>query len=181
MDNTQRRTVVGIFDDPRQAQRAIDALQDAGYSDGQIGFVRRGTQTAEGATPIETGDHHGETGHGVGTGALIGGLIGAAAALLIPGVGPVLAGGVLAQTLGASILGGAVVGAVGGAVAGGLVGALTDMGVPEEEAHYANEHFEAGRTIVTVDDVEAESILREYGAYDIYANRSGSVAPINTP
>jgi hypothetical protein len=36
-----------------------------------------------------------------------------------------------------------------------------------------------------VDDVEryaeAESILREYGAYDIYANRSGSVAPINTP
>jgi len=180
VDKVQRRTVVGVFDDPREAQRAIDALQDAGYTDNQIGFVRRGAETAEGATPIVTDESHEEAAHGAGTGALLGGLIGAAAALLIPGVGPVLAGGVLVHTLGAGVVGGAVVGIVGGAIAGGLVGTLTDMGVSEEDAHYANVHFEAGRTIVTVDDVEryaeAELILREYGAHDIHADRSGSIA-----
>lgn len=49
--------------------------------------------------------------------------------LLIPGIGPVIAGGVLGATL---------VGAGVGAAAGGPIGLLTEMGVPEVEAR----HFE---------------------------------------
>jgi uncharacterized protein (TIGR02271 family) len=180
MDSTTNRTaVVGVFDDKTEADRAVQALHAAGFKDDQIGYIRRNSDAVEGTTPIGE-EHH--TGSGIGTGALIGGLVGAAAALLIPGVGPVLAGGVLASTFGATVAGGAVVGALGGAVAGGLIGALTDLGVPEDEARYADEQFQAGRTIVTVNAPgragEATEILRRYGAHDIQAERSGSYAPM---
>jgi len=175
MDTTTPTTIVGIFDDHEQAVRAVDALNNAGFHDDQIGFIRRNGETIEGATQInDTNVHHGG---GVGTGALIGGLVGAAAALLIPGVGPALAGGVLASTFGATAAGGAVVGALGGAVVGGLVGGLTELGVPEEEARFADEEFRAGRTIVTVQAGErrneAKAILANFGAYDVHTGRPG--------
>lgn len=67
---------------------------------------------------------------------------------LIPGIGPVLAGGALM-----GILGGAVIGATAGGVLGGLAG----MGIPEEEAQYYSSEFQAGRHLVTV---------RANGGYD---------------
>lgn len=177
MDYSTRTTVVGVFDEAQQAERAITALHQAGFNDEQIGFIRRNGETVAGTTVI-VNESSAHTGSGIGTGAVIGGLIGAAAALLIPGVGPVLAGGILVHTVGATAVGAAVVGAVGGAVAGGLLGALTDLGVPEDEARYANEQFVAGRTLVTVKAVgragEATEILQRYGAHDIHANRSGT-------
>jgi hypothetical protein len=76
----------------------------------------------------------------------------------VPGIGPVLAGGILAATLG---------GAAVGAAAGGLLGALTAMGVPEEEARYYEREFEACCTIVTVTAPgraqEAAAVLHRYG------------------
>jgi hypothetical protein len=174
MDTTTPMTIVGIFDDHEQAVRAVDALNNAGFHDDQIGFIRRSGETVEGATQINTNAHHGGA---VGTGALIGGLVGAAAALLIPGVGPVLAGGVLINTFGATAAGAAVVGALGGAVVGGLVGGLTELGVPEDEARYADQEFQAGRTIVTVQAGErrneAKAILANFGAYDVHTGRPG--------
>jgi len=170
-------TIVGIFDDHEQAVRAVDALNNAGFHDDQIGFIRRSGETIDGATQINGTDVNAHHGGGVGTGALIGGLVGAAAALLIPGVGPVLAGGVLATTFGATAAGAAVVGALGGAVVGGLVGGLTELGVPEAEARYADEEFRAGRTIVTVQAGErrneAKAILANFGAYDVHTGRPG--------
>ena len=64
-----------------------------------------------------------------GIGAAIGGvgglLLSAAGALTIPVIGPILAAGPIAAALtGAGI----------GAAAGGLIGALTESGVPEEDA-----------------------------------------------
>lgn len=180
MDTTTRSTVVGVFDDHQQAVRAVDALHAAGFRDDQIGFVRRSGDTTPGATPIATTDTPGSMAAGVGTGAVVGGLVGAAAALLIPGVGPVIAGGVLLHTFGATAAGAAVVGAIGGAVAGGIIGGLTDMGVPEDEARFADEQFRAGRTIVTVQASErrdeAKSILATYGAYDVHTGRPGATA-----
>lgn len=184
METTQRSTVVGIFDDFQQAERAVDALHLAGFSDEQIGFIRRSGETTPGTSHL-AGDPAPSTGAGIGTGAVIGGLIGAAAALLIPGVGPVLAGGILVNVVGATAVGGAVVGAVGGAVAGGLLGALTDMGVPEDEARYADEQFQAGRTIVTVKTAgragEASETLHRFGAHDVRAERVDTTTPPAPP
>ena len=103
------------------------------------------------------------------TGALGGGVLGgitgylvAIGALTIPGIGPVLAAGALAEALGV-VAGTAAVGAGIGAAAGGLVGVLVGMGIPEDEAR----HFERGlgseQALVTVKAgdrvMEAHAIL----------------------
>lgn len=163
-----RQVVVGVFQDRDNAERAINDLHNAGFNDKQIGFVvRQGNRTEGNIAPANTTDVNaappsgGAVAGGVVAGGVIGGIIGAGAALLIPGIGPAVAGGILAATLG---------GAAIGAAAGGIIGALTSMGVPEEEARYYQGEFEQGRTLVTVQagnrSQEAMDILRRNGAYD---------------
>jgi hypothetical protein len=147
-------TAVGVFQEPRQAQRAIDQLRRQGFEPDRIGVVGPGTgpggHAREGALA------------GVAAGAGLGGLwaIGIAAGVL-PAIGPVIAGGVLASVLAS---------AAGGAVAGGLVGSLVGIGVQEEEANYYEGQLESGRTIVVVqaDDryAEARAVLDRYGSHD---------------
>ena len=78
-----------------------------------------------------------------------------------------------------------------GAVAGRLVGALTHLGVPEEEAQFYAEGVRRGGTLVTVramDDGMAETaadIMREFGAVDITQRadqwrQSGWSAPVQS-
>jgi hypothetical protein len=193
MTTTTRTTAVGVFTERRLADRAIEELYNAGFANDQIGFVSRegytgekqkliipaqagtGTAPAGGApvagvpTPVSsdedltaTEENKTETtAAGVVGGGVLGGILGAAAALLIPGLGPAIAGGILT-----AVLGGAAI----GAVAGGLIGALTNMGVPENEARFYQDELQAGRTLVTVQAGdrydEALAILRRNGAYD---------------
>ena len=137
-------TVVGLFDDQSAAERGIESLKDAGFSEQEIGVAVRdkrqqkdltegtGTQAAEGAAKGAMG------------GGVLGGLVGlltGVGALAIPGIGPIIAGGALASTLaGAGI----------GAAAGGLIGALVGMGVPEEDAKHFERGFQQGGVLVTV-------------------------------
>lgn len=156
MERENRSTVVGVFDNRDQADRAVEELRRVGFRDDEIGYAMRGGETT---IAKDSGNAAGE---GLATGAVIGGLVGAAAALLIPGIGPVVAGGVLA-----SVLGGAAV----GAAAGGILGALVGMGIPEDEATYYEGEFQAGRILVTVRAdgraVEAREVMRRFGAYDV--------------
>ncbi len=166
MDRTmERTTVVGVFRDRDAAEQAIDELHRLGFTDGEIGFAVRGADRVGGTTTTAT-EQPRDTGSsalgGAIAGAGVGGIIAAAAALLIPGFGPVVAGGILA-----TILGGAAV----GAAAGGILGALISLGVPEEEAHYYEREFNEGRIIVTVKAgnrySQARDVLRRFGAYDM--------------
>jgi hypothetical protein len=159
---TTGRTVVGLFHNQADAERAIRRLKNEGFSQDQIGvaikdrqqqedFIEEtGTQAAEGAAAGAIG------------GGVLGGVIGLLAgvgALAIPGVGPIIAGGTLASTL---------AGAGVGAAAGGLLGALVGMGVPEEDARRFDQGFRAGGTLVTVNPgdrvEEARTCLYESGA-----------------
>ena len=89
-----------------------------------------------------------------------------------------LESGILQSSLSryAATLGGVAI----GAAAGGIIGALTEVGVPEEEARYYQREFEVGRVIVTVRadsrDQEARDILRQYGARDA-TDRAGTYDP----
>ncbi|HZA97808.1 MAG TPA: YsnF/AvaK domain-containing protein [Gemmatimonadales bacterium] len=159
---TTSGTVVGLFHNQADAERAIQRLKKEGFSESQIGVAIKdrerqqdllegtGTQAAEGAATGAIG------------GGVLGGVIGLLAgvgALAIPGVGPIIAGGTLASTLaGAGI----------GAAAGGLLGALVGMGVPEEDAQHFDKGFRAGGTLVTVNAGaradEARNCLYESGA-----------------
>jgi hypothetical protein len=153
--------VVGVFRDRRAAQQAVDELRLVGFRADQIGVAaREGTLVAE--TDTAAAGSHWEEGAvtGVAAGAGIGALwaIGIAAHVLPP-LGPVILGGLLASVAAS---------AAGGAAVGGIVGALVGLGVPEEEARYYEQEFHAGRTLVTVRAPgryeEASAILRRYGA-----------------
>ena len=156
------QTIVGLFRNQVDAERAITRLRQEGFAENQIGVAMRdrgqqqelmegtGAQAAEGAAAGAIG------------GGVLGGVIGLLAgvgALAIPGIGPIIAGGALASTLaGAGI----------GAAAGGLLGALVGMGVPEEDARHFEEGFKAGGILVTVNAgiraEDARECLRESGA-----------------
>jgi len=139
---TTGRTIVGLFPDRADAEAAIQDLKDAGFTNEQIGVAMR--DAGEQQTLAADTGANAATGAATGavSGGLVGGLLGLLGSLLIPGVGPVLAGGVLGSTLaGAGI----------GAATGGLVGALIGLGVPEADARHFDQGFREGGTLVTVD------------------------------
>jgi hypothetical protein len=129
--------VVGSFDDQRAARAAIVRLAAIGFQAEDIGMISKG----ERGGLEEERDHSAAAAADAAGGAVVGGLLGAAASLIIPGAGPVVAAGILATTL---------LGAGTGALAGGIVGALTGLGVGKEEAEHYGREFEAGKTLVTV-------------------------------
>ena len=95
------------------------------------------------------------------------GLLAALGVIAIPGIGPLVAAGVLATTL---------VGAAGGSVVGGLIGALTDYGVSEDDAHVYSEAVRRGSSLVTVrtdDDrlATADAILNAHTPVDVGQRR----------
>lgn len=168
MQTHPRSNVVVAFENRDDLRCAEQALRDAGFTDDQFGVAMRGERST-----LETDrgtNTAAETIGGAAIGGVVGGLLGAAAALVMPGVGPILAAGILGTTL---------AGAATGAVAGGLIGALVGMGVPEEEARFYDTEFRSGRIIMTarVDNryTEAYDILRNCGAYDIQTRPAGSV------
>ncbi len=117
-------------------------------------------------------------GAAVGTGiGLVGGLLAAAAALTIPGVGLVMAGGVLASALGA-----AAATTAAGAAVGGVTGYLRDMGMSEHAAESIHDRMTEGDYLLTIqvdpvryDDIK--QILLKYNAVgvDINAAAAGRV------
>lgn len=179
----QRSTIVGVFDDRQQADRAVDELRRAGFRDDQIGVAWR---HEEGAFDVEgSSDAMDESraGTGAAAGVLAGLGLGAVAGIgvlsgVIPVIGPAIAGGTLGVIL---------TNAAAGAGIGGLVGALVGAGIPEEEAQYYQDEFEAGRMIVTIQAEgradDAMAILRRYGAVDRSSRgdiRTGSTAAVAT-
>jgi len=161
----KRSTVVGVFEDHSKADKAVDELLKAGFRKDQIGVAMRHAEgTVESVAGTDAEDS--EAGTGAITGALAGLGLGALAGLgvlagVIPVVGPAIAAGTLGVLLS---------NAAAGAGIAGLAGALIGAGLPENEAKYYHQEFEAGRTIVTVTADradEAMAILRKHGAYDM--------------
>ena len=152
-------TITHVYDDYSTAEDVVDELEEAGFTQDQISLVGR-----------KAGESHEDAGDGAATGATLGGVAGAGAGLLaslgliaIPGIGPLVAAGVLATTL---------AGAATGAIAGGLLGALVEYGVSEEEAPVYAESIRRGGTLVSVRADEskadqAEAIMRKYNPIDI--------------
>jgi heat induced stress protein YflT len=140
--DTTGRTVVGMFTNRPDAEAAIRELKAAGFADDQIGVALQDEQR-DLRDLTETTGHEAAEGAAKGavSGGLIGGLIGLLGSLLVPGVGPIVVGGVLASTLtGVGI----------GAATGGIIGALVTLGVPEADARHFDEGLRSGRTLVAV-------------------------------
>jgi hypothetical protein len=156
------KTVIGVFRDHTEAQAVVSELRNMGFTEDQISLISsdRSGSTHEANEEAERVDA------GTTKGAALGGAAGAVlglAAMAIPGIGPILAAGPLAVLL---------AGAGVGAAAGGMLGALTAIGVPDEEAGHYAEAVRRGGTLVVVRTTaqgaeQAESVLSRHGALDI--------------
>lgn len=148
---TMKVTLTRLFDDYSVAQRVVTELEAAGLSSGDISIVANNTVNSIDVkrNKIVDRDHDGvdDRTEAAGTGAGIGAAIAGGAGLLaglgmiaLPGLGPVVAAGWLAAT---------ALGAGAGAAAGAIIGALTQAGVPEEEAEVYVEGIRRGGTLVS--------------------------------
>lgn len=177
MPMTQPSVLVGLFNDRNEAELAADELRQAGFSDDEIGFAIRGKDAVRGGMISDaegTKDVKGAI-EGATVGAIVGAGLAAAVTLVLPGVGPVMAAGVLAMALGYGTAGAAV---------GGIFGAMHGLGVSEEEARLYEKEFHAGKAIVAVKAgqrlADAAFILRRHGAFNLQ-NESQSPVPMTGP
>jgi len=165
-------TILGIFDDPTAARRAVETLRAGSLKLDDVSIVSRATES--GVATGNTDDV--SAGQGATVGAVWGGLVGLAA-LLIPGVGPFIAFGAL---------GAALTGVVTGAVVGGISAALIDFGgISEDEARSYEQQVHAGKTLVAVkardeDAIEVRRVLAAAGADSIRDNQTDITGSANT-
>jgi len=164
------KTVVGLFDEMAQAKKAALDLEGAGIQHNDISIVanNEGGRYAQSTTDTAPADEG--AGHAIGQDAAIGAGIGGVAGLIMALSGVVIPG--LGWIAGAGWLMALILGAGAGAVVGGLIGALTTVGVPEEDASYYNEGVRRGGTLLAVkaqDEMapRVAQILSEDGAVDI--------------
>src|SRR5262245_59037596 len=142
--------VVGIFQSCSDAERAIQQLYTLGVPNNRVGLLTPGTnpKKVESGVPVTDAE---PPGIGKALGAAVGGAIGTAggatmgaalASLLVPGVGPVIAGGLI----GAAILG--TGGAATGLVAGEALEEGLDDGLPHDELFVYEDALRKGRSVV---------------------------------
>ena len=171
-------TVAGIFNSTAEAERAVEALRTAGIGEDRISLLTPGT-SQEQLDDVPTTETEQE-GMGKAVGGVVGGALGvagglhlgaAAASLLVPGVGPVLAAGLV----GAALLGAG--GAATGMAAGGALEDSMAEGLPHDELFVYEDALRRGRSVVLVvaDDEVSEGVARdlfkEVGAESVDAAR----------
>jgi hypothetical protein len=123
-----KKSVVGIVHTRVEAETLVACLKAAHFNDDAISVLlpdKEGTQDFAHSNSTK-GPEGAIT--GVGTGGVVGGVLGflaCSAALVVPGIGPlIVAGPILSALSGAAI----------GATIGGLTGTLIGLGIPEYEA-----------------------------------------------
>jgi hypothetical protein len=176
----KKTAVFGICSSREAAERAADAIVNAGFSPADISVLLpenlgnraigtgKTTKAPEGATA------------GGATGAALGGTLGLLAgigALAIPGVGPLIAAGPIMATLAGVGVGGTI---------GGIAGALVGLGIPEYEAKRYEGRIQKGGILLSVhcassDEVKrAKEIMERTGAEDISSTSEASATPERT-
>lgn len=186
-------TLFASFDTTAAAERAAAALLDRGAKDGDLSIVSHhegAVEVGHGESDAEDVAKHGLTAttgadaaYGAAKGLTFGaglGILGALAALTIPGLGLVIGAGALATAVGGA--------AAAGAAAGGLVGYLKDQGMGEEVAAQYHARIATGGAILALqlpsgdlDEKVAESLLVKYeaaGVFTSYPSTTADVAPV---
>lgn len=152
------KKVMGVYDNGEDAVRVVEQLQNQGYQKEDISVVVKDEEKAEQITSKTDTNVDDGLAAGAATGGILGGLTGLLAgvgALAIPGIGPIVAAGPIATTLG---------GIAAGAGAGGLAGALVGLGIPKDTAEQYATDVEKGKILILVDP-EAQ---KKYADRDTY-------------
>jgi hypothetical protein len=168
--------VFGIYSTVAQAERAVDSISEAGFSQNDISVLLPDNEsTKEFAHEKNTKAPEGAT-TGVATGGVVGGTLGVLmgiGALAIPGLGPFIAAGPIMAAL---------AGAGAGGVVGGIIGALVGMGIPEYEAKRYEGRLKEGGVLLSVhcdtseEIKQAKKLLEQTGAQDIASSGEKGVS-----
>jgi len=165
--HTSTARVAAVFDNRSDAEKAVDWLRSHGVPNDDISVIARNAdETAAvadrtGATRVDEDDAS-DMARGAGTGLLAGAGVGALfglAAAAIPGIGPFITAGALANVLGAAG-GGAAAGALVGGTSGMIAGALSKWGLDKADAEYYGGEVERGAYFVAV-DLRASGLTRD--------------------
>ncbi len=157
--------IVGIFQDWQRAQKAAETLRASGLPADRVNLLTPGDPEGSARTRVSTSDTE-QPGMGKAVGGVVGGVAGAtagmglgaaAASLLIPGIGPVAAVGLVA----AALFG--VGGAIGGAAAGGALENAMSHGLPTDELYLYEDALRKGHSVVFAfaDNDEQAASVRE--------------------
>lgn len=174
-------SVFGLFSSSAAAERGVEALITAGFSNNAISVLMQDSQS----TQDFAHEKHTKAPEGTATGAATGGVVGGTLGLLagigllaIPGIGPFVAAGPIMAALAGIGVGGTV---------GGLIGALVGLGIPEYEAKRYEGHLKTGGVLLSVhcdtsDEItRAKAILTGTSATDIAASAEAAVGATPSP
>ena len=167
MTLTQDKHAIGVFSSRNTAEQALKELKDTGFPMNKLSVLAKDSDRDEQLLSSENlilpkVTRSEGVAMGASAGAATGGLLtlaGGIAALLIPGIGLVLA----AESVLTVLLGSAAVAGIGG-----LVGALEGWYIPEKQAALYNDRVSQGHYLVTIESTEydvrlAESVLKHWG------------------
>jgi hypothetical protein len=157
-------TVAGIFQSRAAAEKAVQQLHSQGIPNDRIALLTPEMDNEEVEKAVPTADSE-QPGMGKALGGTVGGAMGvaggaslgaAAASLLVPGVGPVIAGGIL----GAAILGAG--GTATGIAAGEALEEELVQGLPHDELYLYEDALRKRRSVVIafVETDESKSAAR---------------------
>ena len=169
------QAITGVFKTQDQAENAVQQLKSLGIADKRIGIVRpdSSAERLESGVPVTDTE---DPGMGRAMGAAVGGAMGAAggataglavASLAIPGIGPLVAFGMV----GAALLG--VVGAAAGSAVGDTVEEELGEGIPHEDVYLYEDSLRHGHTVLIAYAEEGEQAdnaaeaMRNAGAEDL--------------
>lgn len=166
-ENNEYVTVVGIFQSHTDAQAAVRELSAQNLRVDDVSVVERDASRFDESSDYAAAEYEyrqytteelgNETLGGMVLGSLVGGTLGTLAglgALVIPGIGPIVAAGPLV---------GALVGGTSGAITGTIAGALIEaFEIPEEHATIYERRLGEGRSLVAahVDRADAPAVRR---------------------
>lgn len=167
----QQKRAIGIFSKREDIEESLNSLHDSGFPMSQVSVVGKNLENKT-VGEVEIGDHLGDTKVTKATSivsdtATIGAtgftLIGLTS-LALPGLGVVIAAG----SLGAAMLATVASTGVAAVAANQLVQALTEMGIPDEQARAYSDDLQAGKYLIMVEGTEdeirqAEGILSDRG------------------
>ena len=164
LEMTQHPLVVALFPDLPHAAAAARELHAAGVSPDRLSIISR-NHDEESDYAAQIGGTPGAEIEDSRTAARFGELSGhflAAIALVLPGIGPIVAAGPLAAGLGEAA----------GHVAGSIATALSGAGIPGDRAEALQASVEGGAILLAVHTVrprigDIQSILKSAGATEI--------------
>lgn len=171
---TNKRLVSGMFKNSNELEKCYQSLINRGYKSEEINLIMS-DKTRDQYFKNKNNIVNDNSAEGLGIGSIVGGTIGGIAGAIaaigtvamLPGLGIVVAGPLVAGLAG--------IGA--GGVAGGLLGVLVGLGIPEAYVKEYEKEINAGGILMSVNahsDEDAQLFKKEWEKYELKTEKENS-------